>query len=74
MKIEIFAKSQEEFDEKREELLVKIAGDKYDIAVKKPIRRSKLEAQNEMMDYFDNKFIEMIKNIKNDVKQVLDVD
>lgn len=78
MKIDISCESQEEFDEKREELLKKLAGDKFDILQKGltpvPLRRSKIKAQNEMMDYWDEKFQKTIEEIKQDIKNLLNFD
>ena len=78
MKIDIHCESQEEFDDKREELLKRLAGEKFDIIQKGlapvPLRRSKIKAQNEMMDYWDGEFQKVLELIKEDIKKIINFD
>lgn len=78
MKIDIHCESQEEFDDKREELLKRLAGEKFDIIQKGltpvPLRRSKIKAQNEMMDYWDGEFQKVLELIKEDIKKIVNFD
>ena len=86
MKVTIEASSQEEFEEKREDLLKAIAGNKVDVVIKgaktltiydheKPAiapRRAVYRAQNQMMDYWDMKFHAMLAALKREIAEVID--
>ena len=80
MKIKIEADSQEEFDDKREELIKAIAGTKLKVKIskiydlEKPAiapRRSPFKAQNQMIDYWQVKWESMLKDIKAEINEVL---
>jgi len=77
--------TQEEFDEKRPELIRRIAGNKYDVILKAKVkpslydagkpaiaeRKGYLRAQNEMMDYFNKRFQATLNQIKKDIETIL---
>jgi hypothetical protein len=84
MKIRIEAQSQEEFDEKRVELMKAIAGSRFDLSVKPKPRsrydreRSSLEprtphykAQAEMLDFHDRNFDRMLAELKREIREIL---
>ena len=64
--------SQEEFDSKRFDILKAISGGKFKIEENTPIRRAYFTAQNEMMDFYDKDFRNMMISLKKDVEAVLD--
>jgi len=84
MRVKVEA-SQEEFDEKRPELLRALSGGHYDIVKAKPkvktvydlekpaiqMRRAYFNAQNQIMDYWDVKFKQMMGDIKKDIEAIL---
>jgi hypothetical protein len=85
MKVKIEA-TQEEFNEKRPELLEALSGGQFDIKKAKSnpktiydlkekpstqMRRSYFNAQNQMMDHFDAKFKQMMGDIKKDIEAIL---
>lgn len=67
IKVEIEADSQEEFDEKRIEIVKALMGNDP----LKP-RRAVHRFQNEMMDYYDDRFKQHLEHIKKEIKGVLD--
>lgn len=76
MKIRIEADSQEELDEKRPELIRALAGEHLRVEISKgrhPIspRNSPIKAQNEMIEYWDKKWSETIRDIKKEIEGVL---
>lgn len=84
MRVKVEA-TQEEFDSKRPELLRALSGGHFDIikAKSKPkaiydlekpsteIRRAYFNAQNQIMDYYDVKFKQMMADIKKDIEAIL---
>lgn len=85
MKITIQADSQEEFDAKRVMLIKKLAGPSFDVLIKSRTksvyngelsalspRRSMLRAQNEMMDFWDQKYQRMVELLKKDIEAIIE--
>jgi len=72
MKIQIEG-TQEEFDEKRFDILKALGGKKFNIE-SKPIqmRRAFFTAQNQMMDFWDEDFKKMMDGLKEDVVKIID--
>jgi hypothetical protein len=78
VKLQLGAKTQEEFDEKRPELIKAIAGKKYDVAIKKKGQKTSLsprapyfKAQEQMLRYWDQKFQAALKEIKREVLEII---
>ena len=85
MRVKVEA-TQEEFDEKRSDLLKALSGGHFDIEKAKPktktvydlekpaiqMRRSYFNAQNQIMDYYDTKFKKMMDDIKKDIEAILE--
>jgi len=65
--------SQEEFDEKRLDILKAIGAGKFEIT-EKPVqmRRAFFNAQNQMMDHWDADFKNMLEELKKDIEKVID--
>ena len=79
MKVTLESDSQEEFDEKREDLIKAIAGSKLDVSIKRKDQASHsqerdgtFKAQREMVKYWNNKYQKMIKEIKKEILEVID--
>ena len=79
MRIRIEAASEKELDEKREELIKAIAGDKLDVITKPKgqsiageAREPFYKVQKEMKEYWDEKFRSTIEKIKSEVSEVLE--
>lgn len=77
MKIKIES-TQEEFDEKRPQLIKALAGSKFEVSLRKANesvagepREPYYEAQKEMLDYWNSKYEEMIEDIIKDIDEVL---
>ncbi len=66
MKVEIQADSQEEFDEKRTEIVKVLVGN-IPLKPRKAVHRF----QNEMMKFFDDRFKEHLEKIKKEIGEVL---
>ena len=78
MKITIHAESQEEFDEKRFELIKAIAGSRLEVDVRKvgqkrptDARPMHFKAQQEMFDFWDKKFKQTLNAIKLEVDEII---
>jgi hypothetical protein len=78
MRFSIEADSQEEFDEKRPELLKAIAGNRLEVEIREKGQRKAMEqrpqfyrAQEEIFDHWDSKFQAMILDIKREIADVL---
>ena len=78
MKLKVESTSQEEFDQKRPELIKAIAGSKLDVEIrrkgqKKPseAREPYYRAQKEMLTYWNGRFGEMIKELKAQVDEII---
>ena len=77
MKVKIEA-TQEEFEEKRPQLIKAIAGSKFEVSLRKAEestagepRKPFYKAQEQMLDYWANKYDEMIDDILKDIDEVL---
>lgn len=64
MRITIEASSQEEYEDKLDELVKSLKGEPE-------IRRSIYRAQNEMVDHWDNEFKKMLHGLKDDISKIL---
>ena len=78
MKVQVEADSQEEFDEKRPELIRAIAGEKYDVEliqkgrrIPDSPRRSALTAQNQMVKHWDARLAIVVEQIKSDIDEII---
>jgi hypothetical protein len=72
MKVHVEAESQQEFEEKRTELLKALAGDRFEIIVKSAPKKAKFRAENEMLNHWDKRFKAMIAIMKKEVSAILD--
>ena len=75
MKVIIEA-TQEEFNNKRESLLKALSGAKFELVNKSQVtfrtpRRGRFNAQKEMLNYYDLKFKELLKEIKEDIDAII---
>jgi hypothetical protein len=77
LKVKIEA-TQEEFDEKRSQLIKAIAGSKFEVLLKKPDesvagepRKPFYKAQAEMLEHWDDLYKETIEQIIKDIDEVL---
>ena len=64
MKIKIEADTQEEYEAKVEDVVKSLRG-------VPEIRRSVLDAQNEIADYWDKEFQKMLGELKNEIESIL---
>ena len=64
MKITIEAESQDEYEDKLDELVKSLTGEPE-------IRRSIYRAQNEMVDHWDSEFKKMLHGLKDDISKIL---
>ena len=78
MKFSLKAESQEEFDLKRAEIIKAIAGSKLDVEIKqkgqkKPneAREPHYKAQGEMLNYWNSRFDQMVKELKAQVDEII---
>ena len=78
MKINIEA-TQEEFDEKREELIKSLAGTKLIVTIRKAsdskMQQSKppvYHAQAQMLEFWNRKYAQMIQSIKMEVGEIIE--
>jgi hypothetical protein len=78
MKFTVEADSQEEFDEKRPELIKALAGSKLDVEIRPKNQKKAMEprpqfyrAQKEIFEHWDSKFEVMILDIKREIADVL---
>ena len=78
MKFVVESESQEEFDSKRVELIKAIAGSKLDVEIKakgqkKPneAREPHYKAQGEMLNYWNSRFDQMVKELKAQVDEII---
>ena len=72
MKISIEAESQTEFEDKRSELINKLAGHRYSIEKSfKPVE-SNLTAQNEMVEYWMKRWRSTVNQMKKEIAEILD--
>lgn len=79
MKIKIEANSQEEFDEKRHELIKAIAGSHLEVSIRKAGQKSATEtrephykAQREMLHFWDEKFKVMLRDLRTEIGEVIE--
>lgn len=78
MKVEIRAESQQEFDEKRPELIKAIAGSRLEVEIRKvgekrstDSRPAHFKAQQEMLDFWDRKFKEVLLATKLEIGEII---
>lgn len=78
MKFIVESDSQEEFDSKRVEIIKAIAGKKLDVEIKqkgqkKPneAREPHYKAQGEMLNYWNSRFDQMVKELKAQVDEII---
>jgi hypothetical protein len=78
MKIHIESSSQEEFDQKREDLIKAIAGSKLKVKIEKKgqrlatdAREPYYESQKTVLNHWDKKFKKMISDIKADIDEII---
>lgn len=78
MKLSIAADSQQEFDEKRTEIIKAIAGSKFEVIVKAKGQNvfntatiPYYKSQAEMLEYWDTKFRKVLSDIKNDIEEII---
>ena len=78
MKVIIESEDQLEFDEKRESLIKAIAGSKLDVQISKKGQKKASEprppyfrSQKEILEHWDDKFKDMIKEIKREVGEII---
>jgi hypothetical protein len=72
----IIEATQEEFDSKRESLVKALSGAKFELVNKFEVnfrtpRRGRFKAQKEMLNYYDLKFKELLKEIKEDINAII---
>lgn len=79
MRVLIETDSQEEFDEKRPELIKALAGSSLYVEIVKSNQKQPLEprgpfyrSEEQMLQYWDNKFKTMLNDIKKEVEEVID--
>lgn len=79
MKIRIDSDSQEEFDEKRPELIKAIAGKKYEVEIRRKDqvtmgtpRKPFFKAQDQMLDYWNRRYKQTVKDIKEQVLEIIE--
>jgi len=79
MKVTIKARSQEEFDEKRIDLIKSVAGSKYDVDIRlkgeskatEP-REPFYESQAKIQSEWDSDFADTLRAIKNDIGEIIE--
>lgn len=78
MKVNIESVSQGEFDKKRPELIKAIAGSQYEVALRKKgqattksPRKPFFKAQAQMLKYWDTRYKAAVKDIKEQVLEIL---
>ena len=71
MKIHIEAESQEEFDEKRNDLLVMLSDGEFDLTKAFNTHPSPLKAQNEMLNFWVKEWDKTISQIKKEIGEVI---
>ena len=78
MKFTVEANSQEEFDEKRPELIKALAGSKLDVEIRSKDQKRAMDprpqfyrGQKEIFDHWNSKFELMIMDIKREISDVL---
>lgn len=78
MKIQIESSSQEEFDQKRADLIKAIAGSKLKVKIEKKGQRLATDSrepyynsQKEILGHWDKKFKKMISDIKADIDEII---
>jgi hypothetical protein len=72
----IIEATQDEFDAKRESLVKALSGAKFEMVNKSEVtfrtpRRGRFKAQEEMLNYYDLKFKELLKEIKEDIDAII---
>lgn len=79
MRVTVKARSQEEFDEKRIELIKSVAGSKYDVVIT-PKGESKTteprepfyESQAKIQEEWDAEFADTLRAIKHDIGEIIE--
>jgi hypothetical protein len=79
MKVVIKAGSQEEFDEKREELIKAVAGSKFDVTIRPKGESLASEPKEpfyasgaEILTEWDDAFADTLRAIKHDISEVIE--
>lgn len=79
MKVRIESGSQEEFDQKRPELIKAIAGKKYEVKITRKDqvsmdtpRKPFFKAQEEMLKYWNGRYKAAVKDIKEQVLEIIE--
>jgi hypothetical protein len=63
--------TQEELEEKRFTLVKAMAGKQYDVSLSPVYKPPFYVAQKEMMDYWNDKYDEMLQNIMKEIDEVI---
>lgn len=66
--------TQEEFDRLRGDLILKIAGEHFDLDIVKAMKekaKPMLRIQDDILSYWDRKHKQMVKEIKSDIDRIL---